>query len=119
MQNLINLLVPAVLAFLNSAVGVTLIASAVLYGLNRLYAVKPLWQKYEGILIHYIRLAEKQIPDDTPSKGAERLDYVLRQALKIYEEVEKRRASPAVELDLRSGISIVHDKLEASDRLAG
>ncbi len=38
----------AVWEFFNSPVGIALVAGVVLWLLNRLYAAKPGWQKYEG-----------------------------------------------------------------------
>jgi len=104
-------------AFLNSAVGVAILAGIVLVVLNRLYAAKPLWTKYEGAIIAGVKFAEKNIPDDTPNTGLARLNDALLYTLKVYEQVEGKRATSEVEAKLAAGIPIVHAELEAAGSL--
>lgn len=63
-ENVLNV----VWSIVNSPVGITVIASIVLWLLNKVYASKPLWQQYEGVIISGIKFAEKNIPDDYPEK---------------------------------------------------
>jgi len=44
---------------INSPAFISVVAALLLYGLNRLYAKKPLWQQWEGTIITAIKLAEK------------------------------------------------------------
>ena len=102
---------------LNSPVGIAAIAGLVLWLLNRLYAAKPTWQKYEGAIIAGIKYAEKQVPDDSANKSLARLDAALRYVLKVYQEVNNRSASAKEVAELKDGISIVHNELEAGGTL--
>ena len=104
-------------AALNSPVGIAAVAGVVLWILNKLYAKKPDWKKYEGSIIAAVKLAEKSIPDDTPNKAAARLDAALRYVLKIHHEVENRIATAQEVATIREGIQIVHAELESSGLL--
>ena len=63
---------------LNSPAGITAVAGLILWALNRLYAKKPEWKKYEGTIISAIKFSEKDIPDGTENKSLMRLDHALR-----------------------------------------
>ena len=102
---------------LNSPAGIAALAGLMLWGLNRLYAAKPLWQQYEGAIISAVKFAEKQIPDDAPNKGLERLDTALKYVLQVYEQTNGRRATAAAEANLKEGIQITHAQLEANGNL--
>lgn len=97
----------------NSPVGISVIAAVVLMLLNRLYAKKPAWRKFEGTIVAAVKGAEKLIPDETESKGLKRFDQALKTVLEIYKKVEGKRPSEKVEAELAEGISLVHNKLEA------
>jgi hypothetical protein len=102
---------------LNSPVGIAAVAGLLLWLLNRLYAAKPGWAKYEGAIIAGVKFAEKQIPDDAESKGLRRLDAALRYVLKAYEEATGRRATAKVAAELKEGIQVKHAELEAAGNL--
>ena len=102
---------------LNSPVGIAAIAGLVLWLLNRLYAAKPAWTKYEGAIISGIKHAEKAIPDDAANKSLARLDAALRYVLKVYAEVNKRTPTAKETAELKDGISILHNELEAEGTL--
>jgi len=102
---------------LNSPAAIVAIAGLVLWLLNRLYAAKPGWAKYEGAIISGVKFAEKEIADETPSKGLARLDAALRYVLKVYAEVNNRQATPKVTAELTEGIQIKHAELEAAGAL--
>ena len=101
----------------NSPAGITVIASVVLWLLNRVYAKRPLWQKYEGAIISGIKFAEKQIPDNSPSAGLARMDQALKYVVRVYETINHRRATDEVKAELESGIGILHAELEAEGAL--
>jgi hypothetical protein len=109
----------AVWAFLNSTLGIGILAGGLLWVLNLVYAKKPLWQSFEGIIINAVKMAEKAIPDDTQSASAAKMDHALKLVVAIYEEYAKRKATDAEVLSLKNGISIVHDKLDAAGTLGG
>ena len=98
---------------LNSPVGIAAVAGLVLWLLNRLYAAKPAWAKYEGAIISGIKYAEKQIPDDAANKSLARLDAALGYVLKVYQEANKRSPKAKEIAEIKDGISIVHNELES------
>lgn len=102
---------------LNSPLGISLIAGAILWLLNKLYARKPLWQQFEGAILSGVRYAEKAIPDDTPNKSLAKLDTALRYVLTIFSQVEGRRATSKEEAELKDAIQVAHSVLEAEGSL--
>lgn len=102
---------------LNTPAGITVMAGVFLWLLNRLYAAKPGWAAYEGAIISAIKFAEKEVPDGTPNKGLARLDAALKYVLRVYAQTNGKRASTKVAADIREGIQITHDKLEAAGTL--
>jgi hypothetical protein len=51
------------------------------------------------------------------SKGLKRLDAALKYVTQVYEEASGRRASNKVVADLKEGIQLTHNKLEAEGAL--
>lgn len=102
---------------LNSPLAITVVGGLILWGLNRLYGTKPLWQKYEGAVISGIKMAEKQIPDGHSNTAVARLDAALKYVVRVFEEVNKRRASNEEVIELRDGIQRKYADLEAAGNL--
>jgi hypothetical protein len=102
---------------LNSPAGIAALAGLILWALNRLYAAKPEWRQYEGTIIAAIKFAEKEIPDDVPSKSLQRLDAALKYVLRVYEQTNGSRATEDTEANLKEGIQITHAALEANGNL--
>ena len=99
-------------AFLNSPIGITLVVSAVGSLVAAVYAKKPLWKKYEGVLVSAVKMAEKAIPDDSDNAGVKRLDEALDYTLMILGQMGvKVKAKDMPEIE--SGLSMVHEKVEA------
>lgn len=99
---------------LNSPVTIAALAAVALWLLNRLYAAKPNWRKWEGTIIAAVKAAEKAVPDDAANKALHRLDEALRYVLGVFEEVEQRRATEAEVAELKEGIQVKHAELEAA-----
>jgi len=78
------------------------------------------WKKWEGSIITGIRLAEKQIPDDTPNAGLARLDAALRFVLKAYAQATGGK-QPSAKLiqQIKQGIQITHNNLDRFGGLVG
>ncbi len=73
------------------------------------------WRKYEGSIITAIRLAEKQIPDDTPNAGLARLDAALDFVLKAYAQANNGKyPNDKLLHELKEGIQIKHNELAIS-----
>ena len=99
-------------AFLNSPIGITLVVSAVGSIAAAVYAKKPLWKKYEGVLISAVKMAEKAVPDDSESAGLQKLDAALEYAIDVLEDMSvkvKKKDIP----ELIAGLSEMHEKVEA------
>ncbi len=111
------MILSAIWSFLNSAAGVTLVVGGLLALLQRLYAAKPAWAKYEGAIVTGIKLAEKQIPDDTPNRAMARADAALRYVIKVYTEAKGRAPSAKTLANLRDGIGILHADLETAGNI--
>lgn len=108
MESIMNL----IWAFLNSPIGITLVVSAVGSVAAAIYAKKPLWKKYEGVLISAVKMAEKAVPDDSESSGVKKLDDALKYTIKILEGMGvkvKDKDKP----ELIAGLSEMHEKVEA------
>lgn len=103
--------------FVNSPIGMMLVASGVLFLLNMLYAKKPLWRKFEGTIIAAVKMAEKAIPDDTENKSAKRLDEALRYVLKVHREMTNRAATAKELANLKEGVLITHADLQGKGAL--
>ena len=102
---------------LNSPAGIALLAGALIWALNYIYGKKPSWEKFEGAIVSGIKLAEKSVPDGTENKGLARLDAALKYVIKVYEEAKGKKPSAKTVADLKEGIQLTHDKLEAAGTL--
>ena len=103
---------------INTPAGITLIASVLLYLLNRLYAAKPLWQQYEGTIVSAIRTAEKLVPDDTPNRGLAKFDKALQFVIEVFEARNKRQPTGLEKAILEEGINLKHNELSVEGALA-
>jgi hypothetical protein len=75
------------------------------------------WKAWEGSIITGIKLAEKEIPDDTPNAGLAKLDAALRFVLNAYAEANNgKQPSARLVEQIKQGIQITHSDLE---RLGG
>jgi hypothetical protein len=100
--------------FLNSAFGISCVAVAVIWLLNKLYAKQPIWKQYEGDVIAAVRYAEKLTEGSAPASAEAKLNAALQYAVKIIEQVEQRRLSADEVNTLKQGIQVTHNSLDAS-----
>lgn len=105
--------------FINSPVGMLLIAAIVSALGAKKYLGKPEWAEWEGTIIAGIKMAEKAIPDDTENKGRKRLDKALKYVLAIYAMRELKPATAKTRNAFLQGVQIKHDQLEAEGTLHG
>jgi len=76
------------------------------------------WKEWEGSIITGIKLAEKQIPDDTPNAGLAKLDAALRFVLQAYAEANGGKNPPQKLIEqIKQGIQIKHADLDRYGRL--
>jgi len=107
--------------FFNSSFGFAVIWAAVvgffIFLASKFNPLQEAWKKYEGSIITGIKLAEKQIPADTPNAGLAKLDAALRFVLNAYAEANKGKQPPAKLIEeIKQGIQIKHSDL---DRFGG
>lgn len=101
----------------NSPAGVTFVAAVFFWALNKVYASKPAWKKYEGTIVHAIKTVEKQIPDGVGNPSLRKFDAALRYVLEVIQTKEHRTLSKKERTEIAEGISLKHDELEAKGTL--
>ena len=112
-----NAILNGVWTFLNSGIGFTLVWSAMvgffIFLASKFNPLQEKWKQYEGSSITGIKLAEKQIPDDTPNSGLAKLDSALRFVLNAYAEANNgKKPSDALVEQIKQGIQIKHSELD-------
>jgi len=117
----VNAIIEAITGFFNSSFGFAVVWAAVvgffIFLASKYNPLQEAWKKYEGSIITGIKLAEKQVPDDTPNAGLAKLDTALRFVLKAYAEANKGKQPPTKLIEqIKQGIQIKHSDL---DRFGG
>ncbi|HOD83920.1 MAG TPA: hypothetical protein PKG77_21060 [Phycisphaerae bacterium] len=112
-----NAILNGVWTFLNSGIGFAIIWAAMvgffIFLASKFNPLQEKWKQYEGSIITGIKLAEKQIPDDTPNSGLAKLDAALRFVLKAYAEANSgKQPSDALVEQIKQGIQIKHSELD-------
>ena len=112
-----NAILNGVWTFLNSGIGFAIIWAAMvgffIFLASRFNPWQEKWKQYEGSIITGIKLAEKQIPDDTPNAGLAKLDAALRFVLNAYAEANNgKQPSAALVEQIKQGIQIKHSELD-------
>jgi hypothetical protein len=121
MDTNVNAIIEAITGFFNSSFGFAVAWAAVvgffIFLASKYNPLQEAWKKYEGSIITGIKLAEKQVPDDTPNAGLAKLDAALRFVLKAYAEANKGKQPPAKLVEeIKQGIQVKHSDL---DRFGG
>ena len=112
-----NGLFDTVMSFVNSNVGSALIWAATV-GLFMFLASKynpfrEKWKAWEGSIITGIKLAEKEIPDETPNAGLAKLDAALKFVLKAYAEANGgQQPSAKLTQEIKQAIQVKHADLD-------
>ncbi len=83
----------------------------------RMFVKKPDWQKYEGIMINAVKMAEKIIPDDSTNKAALRADQALKIFIQQYKKVYSTEPDIALVQDVQANLPLVHDVVDAEGNL--
>jgi hypothetical protein len=112
-----NTILNGIWTFLNSGIGFAIVWAALvgffLFLASKFNPLQEKWKQYEGSIITGIKLAEKQIPDDTPNAGLAKLDAALRFVLNAYAEANNgKQPSAALIEQIKQGIQIKHDELD-------
>jgi len=110
-----NAILNGVWTFLNSGIGFAIIWAAMVFIFlaSKFNPLQEKWKQYEGSIITGIKLAEKQIPDDTPNSGLAKLDSALRFVLNAYAEANNgKKPSDALVEQIKQGIQIKHSELD-------
>jgi len=112
-----NAILSGIWAFLNSGIGFAIIWAAMvgffIFLASKFNPLQEKWKQYEGSIITGIKLAEKQIPDDTPNSGLAKLDSALRFVLNAYAEANNgKKPSDALVEQIKQGIQIKHSELD-------
>jgi hypothetical protein len=112
-----NTILSGIWTFLNSGIGFAIVWAALvgffLFLASKFNPLQEKWKQYEGSIITGIKLAEKQIPDDTPNAGLAKLDAALRFVIAAYAEANNgKQPSVALIEQIKQGIQIKHDELD-------
>ena len=113
----------SLIGFFNSGVGFAVVW-AVVVGLffwlsSKFNPFQEKWKQWEGSIITGIKLAEKQIPDDTPNAGLAKLDAALRFVLNAYADAHNGKQAPAGLVEqIKQGIQIKHSDLDRYGELS-
>jgi len=102
----------AIWTFLNSGVGITLVAGGLVWIFHKIYSKRPTWQEFEGSIIAAVRYGERAIPDNTPNKSKRRLDEALKFVIKVYTKAKSRPPTTEEVRSLVEGIEIIHEEME-------
>jgi len=109
MDNIIELLSqPAV---------ITAIAGFFAWLVARVFASKPTWKKYEGLMISAVKMAEKIIPDTSTNKSIDRANAALQAFIAQYNQIYSAEPSAALLQEVKANLPLVHDLLDAEDNL--
>lgn len=106
-------------AMLDQPAVVTAIAGFFAWLVARMFARRPDWRKYEGLMISAVKMAEKIIPDDTDNTAAARADEALRQFVEQYKQVYGTVPDDATLAEVSANMPLVHDALDAEGTLKG
>ena len=96
----------------NSPIGWAISGFIILFVINKIFAAKPGWAKYEGPIISAIKWAEKSIDDNTDNAGMKKADAALKFFIKSYTEAKGKKPSTKIIEKVQLGMPIVHDKIE-------
>ena len=112
-----NAILSGIWTFLNSGIGFAVVWAALvgffIFLASKFNPLQEKWKQYEGSIITGIKLAEKQIPDDTPNGGLAKLDAALRFVLNAYAEANNgKQPSDALVEQIKQGIQIKHSELD-------
>ena len=102
---------------INSAFGFAMLWAAMVafffWLASRFNPFQEKWREWEGSIITAIKLAEKQIPDGTPSGGLAKLDHALQFVLDAYAQANSgKEASAALVEQFKQAIQIKHAELD-------
>ncbi|QDU33051.1 hypothetical protein KS4_10920 [Poriferisphaera corsica] len=108
---------------MDSGVGITLTwlgAVIMLFWLSSKFnPFQEKWKQWEGTIITAIKMAEKEIPDNTPNRGLAKLDTALRYVLKTYSDINRGKPPSAkTTQQIKEGIQIKHSELQRSGELS-
>lgn len=98
---------------------VTAIAGFFAWLVARMFARRPDWRKYEGLMISAVKMAEKIIFDDTANTAAARADAALKQFIAQYHQVYGTMPDDATLVKVSANMPLVHDALDAEGTLKG
>lgn len=103
-------------AFANSPAGMTILSTACLAILGKVFTAKPEWFRillaHKGVFFDACRWAEKAIPDGTPNVAMARADAALKFILE-----QEPRLKLVDEATIRRAISVAHGEAEKAGKL--
>jgi hypothetical protein len=101
--------------FMNAVI--TAIAALASWGIAKLFAAKPEWKKYEGLLITAVKIGKKLVPEGTPNIGLQRAAAALTVFEQQYTAAYGKLPTEAILQVAKLALPIVHDRIEAAGNL--
>ena len=104
-------------SFMNSGLGFgilwLLLVGTFMWLSSKFNPFQEKWKQWESSIITGIKLAEKEIPDNSPNSGLAKLDKALRFVLKAYGDANggKQPNAKAIQ-QIKEGIQIKHNELD-------
>lgn len=111
-------IIAAILAnpeFMNAVI--TAIAALASWGIAKLFAAKPEWKKYEGLLITAVRIGNKFSPENMANPGLQRAAFALKVFEQQYTEAYGKLPTDAILQVAKLALPIVHNQIEAAGTL--
>ena len=88
----------------NSPVAITAVAAIVAAVIARVAFLQGVWEKYSGVAMAAVRMAERAVPKDAENKSVQKLGFALKYLVDLFTETEGRVPTPAEQLELRNAI---------------
>ena len=96
----------------NSPMGWAICGFIMLFIINKIFAAKPAWAKFEGPMISAIKWAEKAIDDDSENSAMQKADSALKFFINSYQSAKGKKPSQKIIEEVQLAFPIVHDKIE-------
>lgn len=97
---------------LNSPVVVTFLVATLVALFKKWVDMRPNVDKYRGMMISFVKNAEKMVPEDTENRGLVKLNIVLTTLGEVFEKIEGKKLTEKELAEFENEISLIHNELE-------
>jgi hypothetical protein len=119
LESLTEVLAALINSLFGFMLGMASVFVLVFWMLGKIDPFNDKWRQWEGSIITAIKLAEKQVPSETPHAGATKLNTALDHVLKDYANANGgKKPSKRLAQQLRQGIQTKHADLDRFGELS-